>query len=44
MKCVAVTTTNPHSALEEAGADLVVDSLSELTPTQIAALLEANKG
>jgi beta-phosphoglucomutase len=43
MKCVAVTTTNPSSALEEAGADLVVDSLSELTPTQIAALLEANK-
>jgi len=43
MKCVAVTTTNPRTALEEAGADLVVDSLEEITPAQVVALLEANK-
>ncbi len=38
MKCVAVTTTNPRSALEEAGADLVVDTLSEVTPEKVASL------
>lgn len=43
MKCVAVTTTNPRSALEEAGADLVVDSLTEVTPEQVARLLGANE-
>jgi HAD superfamily hydrolase (TIGR01509 family) len=38
MKCVAVTTTNPRDALVEAGADLVVDSLSELSLERLAAL------
>ncbi|MCX7643542.1 MAG: HAD family phosphatase, partial [Armatimonadetes bacterium] len=42
MKCVAVTTTNPRKSLQEAGADLVVDSLNELTPQQVVALLEGN--
>ncbi|MFN3422080.1 MAG: HAD family hydrolase [Armatimonadota bacterium] len=43
MKCVAVTTTNPKGALVEAGADLVVDSLVEITPQQVIALLEEEK-
>jgi beta-phosphoglucomutase family hydrolase len=38
MKCIAVTTTNPRDALVEAGADLVVDSLSELSLERLAAL------
>ncbi len=38
MKCVAVTTTNPRDALVEAGADLVVDSLSELSLERLTAL------
>jgi beta-phosphoglucomutase family hydrolase len=38
MKCVAVTTTNPRDALVEAGADLVVDSLSELSLERLATL------
>lgn len=42
-KCIAVTTTNPRSALEEAGADLVVDSLLEISPQKVAALLEGSK-
>lgn len=40
MKCVAVTTTSLRTVLEDAGADLVVDSLAEVTPNQIASLLE----
>lgn len=39
MKCIAVTTTNPRDALVEAGADLVVDSLAELSPERLAAFL-----
>lgn len=39
MKCVAVTTTNPRKSLQDAGADLVVDSLAEVTPNQIVSLL-----
>lgn len=42
MKCIAVTTTNPREALEEAGADLVVDSLTEVTPHKVASLLEGS--
>ncbi len=42
MKCVAITTTNPRRALQEAGADLVVDSLSEVTPQQVLSLLEGS--
>jgi beta-phosphoglucomutase family hydrolase len=38
MKCVAVMTTNPRDALLEAGADLVVDSLAELSLERLAAL------
>jgi beta-phosphoglucomutase family hydrolase len=38
MKCIAVTTTNPRDALVEAGADLVVDSLAELSLERLAAL------
>lgn len=38
MKCIAVTTTNPREAL--AKADLVVDSLAEVTSEQVMALLE----
>lgn len=41
MKCIAVTTTNPHTLLADAGADLIVDRLSDLTPEQVAALLDA---
>ncbi len=37
MKCIAVTTTNPREALSE--ADLVVDSLAEVTVEQVLALL-----
>ncbi|MFA0752862.1 MAG: hypothetical protein IMHGJWDQ_000626 [Candidatus Fervidibacter sp.] len=44
MKCVAVTTTNPRRALAEAGADVVVDSLAELTVEQIAELVEKGIG
>ena len=44
MKCVAVTTTNPRAALEEAGADLVVDSLEEINPAQVASLFEVSEG
>lgn len=43
MKCVAVTTTNPKVALKEAGADLVVDNLTEVSPERVVALLEAGK-
>lgn len=42
MKCVAVTTTNPKVALKEAGADLVVDNLTEVSPERVVALLEAS--
>ncbi len=42
MKCIAVTTTNPRKALEEAGADLIVDSLIEVTPHRVAFLLEGS--
>ena len=38
MKCVAVTTTNPRDALVEVGADLVVDSLAELSLERLATL------
>lgn len=40
MKCVAVTTTNSRLALQKAGADLVVDSLAEIKPQQVASLFE----
>ncbi len=43
MKCVAVTTTNPRDSLQMAGADLIVDSLTEVTPQQIVALLEGSR-
>lgn len=43
MKCVAVTTTNPEVALKEAGADLVVDNLTEVSPERVVALLEVDK-
>lgn len=42
MKCIAVTTTNPRKALEEAGADLIVDSLTEISPHKVAYLLEGS--
>lgn len=42
MKCIAVTTTNPRKALEEAGADLIVDSLTEISPHKVASLLEGS--
>lgn len=39
MRCVAVTTTNPRETLLAAGADRVVDSLTELDAMAIADLL-----
>ncbi len=42
MKCIAVTTTNPRKALEEAGADLIVDSLTEISSHKVASLLEGS--
>jgi len=38
MRCLAVTATHPRAALNE--ADLVVDSLKEVTPAIVRALLE----
>lgn len=37
MKCIAVTTTNPAAALAQ--ADVVVDSLADLSPTIVKGLL-----
>ena len=37
MKCIAVTTTNPAAALAQ--ADVVVDSLADLSPTIVEGLL-----
>lgn len=35
MKCIAVTNTFPREKLKKAGADLVVDKLSEINPDKI---------
>ena len=39
MKCLAVTTTNPRSALK-GGAHLVLDSLEELSWATVGSLME----
>jgi len=41
MACVALTGTTTREELSGAGADLVVDSLRQLTPERIAAILDA---
>ena len=38
MACLAVTTTHPREHLQ--GADLIVDSLCEISPQMLAALVE----
>ena len=38
MHCLAVTNTNPRANLKD--ADLVVDSLTEVTPSDLESLLD----
>lgn len=43
-RCIAVTTSRSAAALAEAGADLVVASLAEVSPEQVEALWRALRG